>query len=106
MFPWIKIGRHKSKWHSCHLHHTHWGAYAYELRYKEKINRDVVVLSRFAHYEVMHNLLCGGRKRVRQQKVFPNQFQEMANQWCYLPRFLKLGLILAISVIVLRLLWL
>jgi hypothetical protein len=78
---------------------------------KEERKGDVVVLSTWVHKYIFHRLLAGGhwdrKKRVlgflpvwvwhktptlqnRYNNPFPNRYQKLANEWCNLPRQIKL----------------
>lgn len=99
MFPWITIGKTtKGRYHRYQTHHAH-----YRNVGKERLGRDVLMLSPVAHQLIYHCLLSGGVRRAGKQKVFPNFAQRVANFWCNLPLFLKtwlLYLLGAIAVVV------
>lgn len=84
MFPWIDLTKTKK----FEIHHV--DREAYRNCGIEVFHEHIVVLSTFAHRYVMHWLLSGGKRRVRNQKDFPNNLQKMAVFWCRLPRFVKL----------------
>ena len=100
MFPWIRCGKVKGKYHRYEVHHLHLGAY--DRQGCERYLLDVIVLCPFAHW-IIHRLL-GGAKQIRYQKSkFPNAAQRMAHAWCRLPAVGKLVLVGTIVLLVWRL---
>jgi hypothetical protein len=79
MFPWIRLGQVGGKYHPYDMHHT-----TYERLGKEKLWRDVLPLSPFAHDWVIHGILSGW-KSAGKQKHYPNAAQRLAHAWCRLP---------------------
>jgi hypothetical protein len=88
-FPWVRVGKpfkgrfSKRKYRGYNCHHMH-----YRNLGREKLNRDVVVLSPFVHQFIIHGILSGWRKPSQQQH-YPNAFQRIAHGWCVLPYRLK-----------------
>lgn len=94
LFPWVKVGWVDGKYYPYAIHHLHMNAY--KRRRKEVWNRDVIVVSKFAHNRIFHWLLSAGKTRVgdgrktnhnpksKYQKAFPNIFQRLANWYCRL----------------------
>jgi len=80
LFPWIRVGYVDGRYYPYAIHHK--DKKAYQNIGSEELGRHVLVLSRFAHKWVFHWLLSGGKRRVREQKVFPNFWQSMANEVC------------------------
>jgi hypothetical protein len=91
------LGQHKPKggWYDnavngrYAVHHI--STNAYRNLGMEAIDRDVIVLSKFAHKWVYHYLLSFGQIRVRDQKLikFPNPLQMAMNLWCKLNKWVK-----------------
>ena len=92
MFPFIILGQHKpkGKWWNESFHGKyaihHISKNSYENLGKEELDKDVIVLSKFAHEWVYHYILSFGARKVRDQKLlkFPNILQVIANWWCSL----------------------
>ncbi len=80
LFPWVRVGSIRGKYHPYAIHHMHINAYRRQGR--EFWNRDVIVLSPFAHDFIFHWLVSGGKRKVRYQKDFPNIAQRSLNWWC------------------------
>jgi len=78
MFPFLK---------GVYFHHIH-----YENFGDENLWDDVILLSRFAHYDLIHGLLSGWKKPKDQNNYdgyrYENIFQRLAHGWCRLNRFL------------------
>ncbi len=73
MFPWVRIGYGKGGYAIHHLHYSNLG--------QEKLGRDVVPLSRFAHDYIIHGILSGF-KSAGKQRNYPNLAQRLAHIWC------------------------
>jgi hypothetical protein len=80
LFPWLRVGYVDGKYYPYAIHHK--DKEAYQNIGSEQLAKHVLVLSRFAHKWVFHWLLSGGKRRVREQKVFPNFWQSVANEIC------------------------
>lgn len=76
LFPWLRVGKVGGKYYRYACHHMHYGCLG-----DERWRRDVVILSHFAHDQVIHGLLSGW-KRPQQQRVYPNFWQRLAHAWC------------------------
>ena len=105
MFPFIFLGQHKpsNSWYDMAINGRfaihHMNKNAYKNLGKEVLDRDVLVLSRFAHDFIFHKILSFGARKVADQKSinnFPNPLQIIANKWCLLNNWLKLGLLILI----------
>ena len=72
MFPWIRIG----KGHRYVVHHMNYKNLGYE-----RLGRDVVPLSPFAHNFVIHGVLAGF-KSAGKQGNYPNILQRTVHFWC------------------------
>jgi hypothetical protein len=102
MFPFLVLGQHKLKkswWNDSFygkfaVHHV--TKKAYENLGNEKLDNDVIVLSKFAHKWIYHYLLSFGKKKAGDQKFikFANPLQITMNYWCFLNNWLKLLLFL------------
>jgi len=79
MFPWVKCGR-GSRYNCHHMNYRNLG--------NEKLWRDVIVLSPFAHSFIIHGVLSGFR-RPKQQKQYPNTPQKIAHLWCCTPVLIR-----------------
>ena len=101
MFPFIVLGQHAAKkggWRK----YKYYGKYAihhinkqaYENLGREDLNKDVIVLSKFAHDWVFHFLLSFGKRSVAEQKSFPNILQLAGNAWCLLALPVQLSIYL------------
>lgn len=88
MFPWVKVG----KGHSYHCHHMSYKNLGYE-----KLYRDVIVLSPFAHNLIIHGILSLGQK-PSQQSHYPNLLQRIAHFWCCLPILVKVPVLLGLVI--------
>jgi hypothetical protein len=98
MFPFLVLGQHKPKkgwWNNAiygkfAIHHMNRNAYQH--LGMEKIDKDIIVLSKFAHEWVYHYLLSFGKRKVGDQKSlkFPNPLQRAMNYWCLLNKWIKL----------------
>lgn len=94
MFPFIILGKHGAWANSYYgkfaIHHT--TRKAYKNLGMEVLNKDVIVLSKFAHESVFHFICSFGKKKVRDQKLFrfPNFLQVACNLWCKLNEMFKL----------------
>lgn len=73
MLPWVRIGRGRGKYAIHHLHYSNLG--------QEKLGRDVVPLSRFAHDYIIHGILSSF-KSAGKQRGYPNLAQRLAHWWC------------------------
>ncbi|MEA5516951.1 hypothetical protein [Nodularia sp. UHCC 0506] len=73
MFPWMRIGRYKSKYYRYSIHHTGIG---YTNLGNEKLVSDVLPLCPFAHW-----LIHGGRMKVKAPWQ-PNLGQKILHFWC------------------------
>lgn len=93
MFPWVST---KKYYNIHHMNYSNLG--------REKIYRDVIPLSRFAHSFVIHGILSGF-KRPSQQKKYPNFPQQIAHYWCCIPALLRSAIALAVTIEMLQL-WL
>ena len=89
MFPFILLGQHSGRggWSNSYygkyaIHHMNKSSY--ENLGLEELNKDVIVLSKFAHSFVYHFLLSFGKRRAGDQKILPfaNPFQKLMNHWC------------------------
>jgi hypothetical protein len=90
LFPWLRVGKKiRGRYYPYAMHHMHINAY--RRQGGESWNRDVIVLSPYAHDFVFHWLLSGGKRKIRHQKDFPNLAQRSAvggsaslslNWWC------------------------
>lgn len=78
---------------SSHIHHTN-----YKNIGSEKIFRDVLPLSKFAHFQIIHGLLSLW-KRPRNQKKYPNIPQKIFHFWAILPTPAKILCILNLILI-------
>jgi hypothetical protein len=104
MFPFLVLGQHKPKkgwWNDAYygkyaIHHIN--TKAYKNLGLEELDRDVIVLSKFAHKWVYHYLLSFGKRKVSDQKLvkFANPLQKIMNYWCFLNKWMKLILALII----------
>jgi hypothetical protein len=104
MFPFLVLGQHKTKkswWHNgvygkYAVHHI--DKKAYEQLGMEQLDKNVIVLSKFAHKWVYHYLLSFGKRKVSDQKLvkFANPLQKIMNYWCFLNKWMKLILALII----------
>jgi hypothetical protein len=104
MFPFLVLGNHKPKkgwWNNSFygkyaIHHT--TKKAYKNLGLEILDRDVIVLSKFAHKWIYHYLLSFGKKKAGDQKIikFANPLQVIMNYWCFLNKWLKLLLFLLV----------
>ena len=84
MFPWIKIGQgHKYACH--HMNYKNLG--------NERLGRDVVPLSPFAHNFIIHGVLSGF-KSAGKQRGYPNLAQRLAHLWCVQRLWFKMILVL------------
>jgi hypothetical protein len=86
MFPWIRIG----KGHRYVVHHTNYKNLGYE-----RLGRDVVPLSPFAHNFVIHGVLAGF-KSAGKQRSYPNLLQRTVHFWCNQRLWFKLLLFLSV----------
>lgn len=68
----IPIGQHK-RYHPYAMHHLHYGNLG-----NERLGRDVLPVSEFAHDWVIHGILSGF-KRPSQQRHYPNAAQRLAH---------------------------
>jgi hypothetical protein len=80
LFPWIRVGYVNGRYYPYAIHHK--DREAYQNIGSEELGEHILVLSRFAHKWVFHWLLSGGKRRVREQNVFPNFWQSIANGIC------------------------
>ena len=99
MFPFLFLGQHKPKggWYNnavngkYAIHHV--DKNAYKNLGKERLDKEVIVLSKFAHDFVYHYLLSLGARKVRDQKSinsFANPLQVLMNYWCFLNKWVKI----------------
>lgn len=109
MFPFLVLGQHKPKrgWWNDSLYGKfavhHIDKNAYEQLGMEQLDKNVIVLSKFAHNWVYHYLLSFGKRKVSDQKLvkFANPLQKIMNYWCFLNKWIKLILALIIIYILL-----
>ena len=104
MFPFLFLGQHKPKggWYNNAIngkyavHHVN--NKAYRNLGMEVLDKDVIVLSKFAHKWIYHYLLSFGKKRAGEQKIvkFANPLQLAMNYWCFLNKWIKLIIIVII----------
>jgi hypothetical protein len=87
-FPWVKVGK-KARYNVHHMNYSNLG--------NERLWVDVICLSPFAHSFIIHGILSGFR-RPSQQKKYPNTGQRLAHAWCCLPVMIRLVLMVAIAV--------
>jgi hypothetical protein len=71
LFPWIEIGKGKP-YSIHHLHYRNLG--------NERLGRDVLPVSKFAHEKIVHGLLSGG-KSAGKQRNYPNLAQCVVHEW-------------------------
>jgi hypothetical protein len=87
LFPWVEIG----KGHPYAIHHLHYRNLGHE-----RLGRDVLPLSKFAHEKIIHGLLSWG-KSAGQQRYYPNLVQCLVHEWMkqrlWFKSLLVLGLI-------------
>lgn len=89
MFPWVKVGR-RYPYNCHHMNYKNLG--------DEKLWRDVVVLSPFAHNWIIHGVLSLGQ-RPRQQGHYPNLAQRIIHFWCCLPVLIKVPVIFSLVLV-------
>ena len=82
--PWLRIGDGKP-YAIHHLHYRNLG--------NERLIRDVLPVSKFAHEFIIHGLLSGG-KAAGQQRRYPNLAQKLVHAWMRLGLLLKGALLL------------
>lgn len=102
MLPFLYLGQHKPKggWYNnavngkYAVHHV--SSNAYRNLGMEVLDKDVIVLSKFAHKWIYHYLLSFGKKRVRDQFFFKfaNPLQLGMNYWCFLNKWWKLIIVI------------
>ena len=86
LFPWLKLGDGKP-YAIHHLHYRNLG--------NERLRRDVLPVSKFAHEWIIHGLLSGG-KSAGQQRRYPNMAQKLVHEWMRLGLWLKGALVLGL----------
>ncbi|NJM76362.1 MAG: general secretion pathway protein GspF [Acaryochloridaceae cyanobacterium RU_4_10] len=79
LFPWIEIGKGKP-YSIHHLHYRNLG--------NERLGRDVLPVSKFAHEKILHGLLSGG-KSAGKQRNYPNLAQCLVHEWMRQRRWFK-----------------
>jgi hypothetical protein len=70
---------------------------------EEVLWEDVICLHPWIHRWIVHGILSGF-KRPSQQKKYPNKFQQTFHFWCTLPHSIRLVLMIAIIVNVVKIL--
>ena len=85
MFPWIRIGKGLHAMH--HMNYKNLG--------HERLGRDVVPLSPFAHNFVIHGVLAQF-KSAGKQGNYPNLLQRTVHFWCNQRLWVKLLLFLSV----------
>jgi hypothetical protein len=85
--PWIKIGRGKP-YAIHHLHYRNLG--------QERLGRDVLPVSKFAHEKIIHGILSWGKSAGKQQN-YPNLAQSVAHEWMRQRLWFKPLLILGLA---------
>jgi hypothetical protein len=94
LFPWIRIGKGKPY----AIHHLHYRNLGHE-----RLGRDVLPLSKFAHEKVVHGLLSNW-KSAGKQRSYPNLSQQMMHEWmrqrCWFKQLLLLGLFGGLLIII------
>ncbi len=88
LLPWIRIGRGRP-YAVHHLHYANLG--------NERLGRDVLPVSKFAHQVIIHGLLSWG-KPAGQQRRYPNLGQQIAHTWMRQRLWFKAVLAIALGV--------
>jgi hypothetical protein len=87
LFPWLKIG-HGRLYAIHHLHYRNLG--------NERLGRDVLPLSKFAHQRIIHGLLSGD-KSAAEQRRYPNLAQQLVHEWMRQRLWFKACLVVTIA---------
>lgn len=80
LFPWKRIGWVDNVYYPYSIHHMNRDAYSN--KGSERIFWHIAPLARRTHELWLHDHLSGGKRRVREQKDFPNKRQRLANFIC------------------------
>lgn len=86
MFPWLSL---KKAYNIHHMNYRNLG--------QEKLYRDVIPLSKFAHSFVIHGILSGF-KRPSQQTKYPNKAQQIAHAWCCVPVWVRFSVVICFAI--------
>ncbi len=86
LLPWISIGKGKPY----AIHHLHYRNLGHE-----RLGRDVLPLSKFAHENILHGILSGW-KSAGKQRHYPNLPQQIIHEWMRQRFWFKLILILVL----------
>jgi hypothetical protein len=92
LLPWIRIG----KGQPYAIHHLHYHNLGHE-----RLGRDVLPLSKFAHEKIIHGLLSGW-KSAGKQRNYPNLLQHIMHEWMrqrfWFKQILLLGLMGGVAI--------